>query len=254
MLYGVGPQHFIFDEGRWRAILTEVRQIRPPAGFGLSSSWDGAHEHRELKLAICATEESFMLKWMMRIAAPVVAVAILGAASAARADTIAVSFVSQVGNTFTYSANLSANGIVNAGDGFTIFDIALPTGASISMAGWNYVVTSGIGSPIATVAAHGALLSPGGDSAAIDNVSFIWNGPSLSGSQSLGTFAVTTDAPWVGSDIAISKDSGSDTPFAFGPVGVASMVPLPAAAWGGMALFGVLGGAKLRRSRQSVLA
>jgi hypothetical protein len=33
-----------------------------------------------------------------------------------------------------------------------------------------------------------------------------------------------------------------------------SVVPLPAAAWGGMALFGVLGGAKLRRSRQSVLA
>ena len=33
-----------------------------------------------------------------------------------------------------------------------------------------------------------------------------------------------------------------------------SAVPLPAAAWGGMALFGVLGGAKLRRSRQSVMA
>jgi hypothetical protein len=34
----------------------------------------------------------------------------------------------------------------------------------------------------------------------------------------------------------------------------ATIVPLPAAAWGGMALFGVLGGAKLRRSRQSVMA
>jgi hypothetical protein len=35
---------------------------------------------------------------------------------------------------------------------------------------------------------------------------------------------------------------------------ITAIVPLPAAAWGGMALFGVLGGAKLRRSRQSVLA
>lgn len=32
-----------------------------------------------------------------------------------------------------------------------------------------------------------------------------------------------------------------------------SVVPLPAAAWGGIALFGVLGGAKLHRSRQSSL-
>jgi hypothetical protein len=33
-----------------------------------------------------------------------------------------------------------------------------------------------------------------------------------------------------------------------------SVVPVPAAAWAGMALFGLLGGAKLRRSRQSVMA
>ena len=39
-----------------------------------------------------------------------------------------------------------------------------------------------------------------------------------------------------------------------GVAGTISVVPLPAAAWGGMALFGVLGGAKLRRSRQSVMA
>ena len=35
---------------------------------------------------------------------------------------------------------------------------------------------------------------------------------------------------------------------------IASAVPLPAAAWGGMALFGILGGVKVRRSRRPLLA
>jgi hypothetical protein len=49
----------------------------------------------------------------------------------------------------------------------------------------------------------------------------------------------------------LTGDTAGNTSVAFAPAGI---VPLPAAAWGGMALFGVLGGVKLRRSRQSVMA
>jgi len=48
-----------------------------------------------------------------------------------------------------------------------------------------------------------------------------------------------------GAGLGVSTVQGSIT---------SAVIPLPAAAWGGMALFGVLGGAKLRRSRQSVMA
>jgi len=172
-------------------------------------------------------------------------------ASASRANTIAVDFVSHVGSTFTYAANLSTNGAILNGDGFTIFDFALP-GTITPPAGWTASTTL-VGSPVPTVAALGVLLSPGGDDPTVANIHFVRSGgPIPSGPLNLGNFTVTTTALFTGSDIVISKDSGSDTPTAFGPVPVAALVPLPATANMGLVLLGGLGGlGALRRLKNS---
>jgi len=174
-------------------------------------------------------------------------------ASASRANTIAVEFVSHIGSTYTYSANLSTNGAILNGDGFTIFDFALP-GTITAPTGWATSTTLS-GSPVPTVGALGVLLSPGGDDPTVANVHFVRSGgpiPLGSGPIPLGTFSVTTTALFTGSDIAVSKDSGSDSPTAFGPVPVAQLVPLPSTANMGLVLLGGLGGlGALRRLKNS---
>jgi hypothetical protein len=199
-------------------------------------------------------KEIIMKNWVWRIVASVAAIALLGSVPVARADTISVSFVSKVGPTYSYLATLSVAGAVAPGDGFTIFDFALPTGVFTAPLGWGFS-TSLSGSPIPGVAALGTALSPGGDSGAIDNVHFVYGGPLIpAGPLVLGLFTVDTSALFTGADIAVSKDSGSDLPFAFGPLPVASVVPLPAAAWAGMALMGLIGAKKFRNSRREQLA
>jgi len=168
-------------------------------------------------------------------------------ASASRADTISVSFVSHVGNVYTYAATLSASGVAAPGDGFTIFDFALPTLELASNSGWTASVQN-TGSPITggtpSVTTLGATLSPGGDDPSVANVTFQRSvgSPTLTGAQTLGTFAVTTSALFTGFDEAVSKDSGSDLANAFGPVPVAAIAPLPATANMGLVLLGGLGG------------
>jgi hypothetical protein len=159
-----------------------------------------------------------------------------------------------VGNTFTYEADLTPTGVMAAGDGFTIFDFALPTGATIDLSPyspfWQYS-TQPVGSPVSGgVAGVGASLSPGGDDASVDNVSFVWSGPTVMGtdpalliSPIVGVFHVTTNAPFTDSDLAVSHDSSvGATATAFGPVPVASVAPLPATANMGLALIACLGG------------
>jgi hypothetical protein len=187
-----------------------------------------------------------MLRWLKRLAAPVVAVALLGMAGAARADTIAVAFLNQFGTTFSYTANLSDNGLIAVGDGFTIFDFAGPQSAVVPSSGWT--ASAGTGSPNAAIASAGA----GFDDPAVPNVSFIWNGSITAPTpgSALGTFSILSLYSASRLDWAVSKDSGSDTEFSFGPMTVAA-VPLPATASMGGALLACVAVAGIWRRRNS---
>lgn len=177
-------------------------------------------------------------------------------AGIARSDTIVVSFVSSdaLGN-FNYSVGLSPFGKIKTGDGFTIFDFA--GFVSGSLAGWPAAIVESGSSIGATVAALGAATSPGGDDPLIGNVTFKYSGTTIDGNGAtfidLGIATVKSLYKSTTTDVAVSRDSGTDLPFAFGPLTVplalqhADPMPLPSGIWSGLGLLGALAGFRLRK-------
>jgi len=197
------------------------------------------------------------------------AVAFAVAAQSANANTITVTTDLSVSNyfsgTFGYGVEFSSTSNVQLNDGFVIYDFAGFTGASFSgmpggAAAWDVSYTNGVGGLTLRPAfgAQNALYQTnvillGGivDDPDIKNVVFRYIGGGYNASplgstntiQLFSKYAVANPA-----ETYLSEDStlpgGS---MATGPVHVAvenenelAVTPLPAAAWGGMALFGLV--------------
>jgi hypothetical protein len=231
-----------------------------------------------------------MLRWLWRITAPVVAIALLGMASAARADTIQTNLDTVVDNgdgTFTYNYQLtltSGNGLANQAElpalfesGLIILDfVGLVGGPALSVSGsditltsdWSTgVVATGGGSLSNTTHVAGVttilgtappVLAAGFDSAGHSNVVLEYTGALLAvdlvNARDLIHLSLTSIYGVHAMDtISLSRDTGPID--ASRPVETyaidAPVVPLPAAAWAGMALMGVIGGHKLRLSRKA---
>ena len=210
-----------------------------------------------------------MFRWLGAVAPPLVAIALFLLPSAAQAVTVNYT----TSGAFTAGPGDSVNGsgaLVAAGSGETILsfvgnlsgtantpatnrslgkftlDFGAATEAFSTMSSFaltiNQTLPSALGgstsSPIiGSVVYSGGLTSAGSVSLVfspnpviIDNIAYVIN-----------PFTLVFDANQPGAVTGTLTAS-------------ILAVPLPAAAWGGMALFGVLGGAKLRRSRQSVMA
>jgi hypothetical protein len=161
-------------------------------------------------------------------------------ANAASANTITVNFVSQVGSTFNYALTQTAGSTVQTGDYFAVVDFA------------GYVsATPLLGFAITTPSTGPAGFAQNGDSS-VSNVVYTYTGPasSVNGLLFSITSSLTTSAIESYTSVDHNPPPGG-TSFATGDLTVAAAaVPLPAAAWAGMALMGFVGANKFRLSRR----
>jgi hypothetical protein len=225
------------------------------------------------------------------VAAVLVAfVLLVGVSTVAKANTIELSLSTvsfDAGSGFwawTYSASVTgatvASSEVIAGDYFAILDFGGQTAATIAKtmagpnpAGWTYA-TGGHINPLFTPVPFnsgtqtgwsllGGLIN-GFDSAAIANAQWTYDGTAgtFVNDSLLGSFTVwsTIGRPppgplhvYGGDDTEVATGNPKSNfatvsaPGAFGP----TPVPLPAAGFAGMALFGLIGGKRLRQARQA---
>ncbi len=191
----------------------------------------------------------------------------------ASADTITVSYDSVTGSpgsyVFNYAVTLiepvntstpGADSRMVAGNFFTIYDFGFVNVAGSTIpAGW--VLTQSLtGVNVPTVSPF--------DDPTVFNVTLTWTGGTVDAPTDLGIFSFATFAPTaalkagayasvdllelIDNDI---EDSGS--PFVPSyhsstvPIPVDAFVPLPSAAWGGLALLGVIAGDRIRRARKA---
>jgi hypothetical protein len=186
-----------------------------------------------------------MFKSLWRIVAPVVAIVLLGLSPPARADTVEVNFLGQgPPGTFNYLLTETAGATMQFGDYFAVidFDGYIP-GSATPLPG--FTVTT-------TATGPGASLNP--DSAGIVNVVYTYTtliplAICVDGLLfSLGSIYTTT-----ANESFTSQDHKpvSGLSIATGDLTVAAApVPLPMAAWAGMALMGLVGANKFRLSRR----
>lgn len=189
------------------------------------------------------------------LAAAVGSVALLGA-SAAQANSILYSTHTISGApgalVWNYTVEITGNSAVVAGDFFVIGDfggyvagsIAAPSDWTASIVNFTGTVSSDAGPSTMSV-----------DSAGVPNLVFTYTGQNnLVGPQLVSGFTATTtlvgahlgylvalDHPYIGNNLEGTQSNTGRVPVP---------IPLPAAAWGGMALMGVLGGGKLARRRR----
>jgi hypothetical protein len=132
---------------------------------------------------------------------PPILIGVLGLALAARANTITPTTTGFTpGVSIVYSADLTS-GEIQAGDGFTIFDIGGFTGFGAIPAGWTSLAT------LSGPATFGTPL--GIDDPALMNVTFTYNGASLEmgiGLLPLGSFTVLTTGTFTVTDDWVSRD------------------------------------------------
>jgi len=209
-----------------------------------------------------------MRKWLC---AAVAAVSCLGLGSLVKADTITIHDISQdvVNGIFVYSVSLDAAADVRANDGFVIYDFAGET---------SYTITGGLSTSQFTLTqpASGNTLTQNlsvhaiaqvtaltngitFDSAAVPNLNFSYVGPPAT---FLGaTTATLTVRTSVRGNTAKSVDgtidhSGTASPFGFSSnplfVPAAGQLPLPSTSVAGMGLIGLLGAARLYRTRKQM--
>lgn len=190
---------------------------------------------------------------------------LLAGTATARADSIFVTLTGLSGPvggffTWTYDADLGdatlGGSTLLAGDYFGILDIAgvldIAGMTAATPVGW--VLST---PPLTPWSLLGGFPHPA-DSPAVANVVWTYGGAPVLSDAFLGTFSIITT---VGGPPVNHIYGGDDTETGtllpqtnFGIVGApgpfAALVPLPAAVFGGMALFGLIGGTQLRRTRQ----
>ena len=184
-----------------------------------------------------------------------------GPSLASAASIIVQSDVAQsasdgTGGLYGYDVSLSAGSTIQTGDFFTLIDFGSLFGSS-APAGW---VAS---SPLQTTFTAPPLNTIPNipfDDAGIANVTFTYTGLSTIDNStgvvnlSIGDFTATSDATLdalisFGAQDHLNGNSVSNGGLVLGPTGARTLVPLPAAAWGGLALFGLLGGSYLKRRK-----
>jgi hypothetical protein len=230
-----------------------------------------------------------MLRWLTRIAAPVVAIAMLGLATASRADTIQAHLESVVNNgdgTFDYKYQLwltPGNGLTNTANfesGLIILDFVGLVGTPVVSANagdltlaahWSTDVVS-TGGGILSNESYSAITGlttligdnpfsgvVGKDSLAYSNVVLKYGGGGLAvnlasdpARQLIDLTLTSTVGLYEKGTVTLSRDTGpGDTNIPVETYSiVAPVVPLPAAAWAGMALMGFISATKLRLSRR----
>ena len=184
---------------------------------------------------------------------------LMGAAQSASANSITVTIgtpmITDLGNgTFAwdYGATLSAGSEIDQGSFFEIVDFGTVLGV-VPNTNWSYSVQQ-----LSQVNGANVQLAFNGLPAdtASENVLFTYSGPqtgSATNPTNLGTFRIISpdggivDGAIIGNDHQFVSGSGvGRSQTNFGPTAVPA--PLPAAAWGGMALIGLLGAARVRKS------
>lgn len=171
---------------------------------------------------------------------------------------------------YTYGVEITSSATLVTGDGFVIYDIpglvsatlSLPTLPTGVFTGSESLLGNAITDPTASATNTGPLVPNnvdiqaeilGGlvDNSTLENLSFVYNGPTIpSGTEYDGTLTVTA-LPSVGTNttaVVASKDSGSGGEYDVSNVTVPSTitvvggapVPLPASFWGGGMLMALL--------------
>lgn len=184
---------------------------------------------------------------------------LMGAAQNANANSITVAIgtpvVTDLGNgtyEWAYGTVLSAGSEIQAGNFFEIVDFGAVLGIS-APSDWSALTqTSSQVNGVDVQLAFNNLPADGPNA----NVLFTYNGPQIGSATSptdLGTFrlisAESSAMPGaiIGNDHQFVSGSGvGPSQTNFGPTAVP--VPLPAAAWGGMALLGLIGAARARKA------
>ena len=207
------------------------------------------------------------------IAAALVGLAVMGTASSGvRANTIFVSFaVTSAGDTagateFTYNVSIGeGNGTppldsrVETGDFFTIYDFAgfILGSDESSDSDWVFVGPSLLG---LTPLVPGSPVVIPADDPTLFNLTWQYVGLTpIDAPDSIGTFSAesifhtTTTDNYASQDHREVTDGGLYAAAGYIDTTTVAAVPLPAAAWAGMALFGMIGGVKLRQSRRASL-
>jgi hypothetical protein len=184
---------------------------------------------------------------------------LMGAAQNASANSITITIgtptVTDLGNgtyAWDYGATLSAGSEIDQGSFFEIVDFGKVLGIS---AGADWTASTQSLSQVAGANVQLAFNNLPADTNA-DNVLFAYNGPQVGSATAptdLGTFRIISPESGRQRGAIIGNDyeyvDGSSVGFSqtnFGPTAVP--VPLPAAAWGGIALVGLLGAARVRKS------
>jgi len=204
--------------------------------------------------------------------------------SAAHANTITLSLQQPVtagagGFTeFTYNASLTGDSALVAGDYFVIYDfngfagfdntVGAPTFAFMGSTGvWTAAVTPTGPYPVSPGSIP-AVSTPGVDSSLL-NLVFTYTGPTVfSPIGNLVTVSALSGVSTTVSGQYGSQDHVNDGTTALGVVGVpqgiiqgvkvpgaggpGNFVPVPAAVWGGLSLFGLLGGKRFLRARREI--
>ena len=186
---------------------------------------------------------------------------LVGAAQNASANSITVTIgtpsVTDLGNgTFewAYGATLSAGSEIAAGNFFEILDFGTVLGVTPNT---NWTATTQSFSQVSGADIQLAFNGLPADTANT-NVLFQYAGPQIGSATAptnLGIFKIISDegSPMLGAIIGndhqfVSGSGLGRSQTNFGPTAVPA--PLPAAAWGGMALLGLLGAARVRKSKK----
>jgi len=180
-----------------------------------------------------------------------------------RANTIQVFLDSVTGSpgnvTYTYRAELTGNSQVQTGDFFTVYDFdGFIAGTQNSSGGFNPTLTSQSGTQLLGI---NAVLTAPNDDATVPNLTWQYTGSTITTNGVLGLFSARSIYNTATLDNYTSEDHQFNTTLnTYVPAGNVSTVtvpaerggqtfplPLPAAAWAGMGLFGLISGSRLRK-------
>lgn len=207
----------------------------------------------------------------MMLTAALCSLAVLAVATESRANSILVTnagygiaSLSPLQVRFDYNAVLDGAATLSNlqdGDGFTIYDFAGFTGAHAEPTGWTF------SSGLATGFPPGTLPLGNSDDPNLVNLTWTYHGPTLNAVTPLGIFSAVTSETFQKLDSYAAQDHGFDLMTNSqqpqsnqGRILVAATetgggtptpLPVPAAVWGGLSLFGVLGSSRLRKSMRT---
>ncbi len=188
------------------------------------------------------------------LAAAIGGLSLLGLANSAKAESVLLDPAnfsitpSGTGGIFNYAMDLVGTSTLRTNDFFVIFDFKGFTGNHSepgAVGDWSFT-TELVSGPI--TGTNGTLLVT--DDPTIENLRWTRTGGNIVGAQALGVFSAESNShaftlgglgarDFNSAPIINSPRVNSDT--------VPVPVPLPAAAWGGLALLGGLGAARLRK-------